>query len=494
MKSKHIIRYIIILILTLTAMTGCKQVKPLNQQVAQSNANWYLYQGDANGRGNLMQLHFYSDQTVSVKTISWFNRKSGANLLNSSFGNPTYRLNKDGKEIIINTTPPRMVIALKNSYQETIHGYTLKGYTVTYQGNKWKLGKITHTNAKVAQAYQKKRRHHQAIKVAASDKLGSTLMKHVVDPNQVKAAKTAQLDGKSIAGEYNYRAMQANSRVYGHLSIAENGVFTNTVYIHAPQSKDNPDIDNPVIMQQQTLSGYLTSLYGKLYFKPLNLLKISYFTGGQNIDNPSIKAINLATDTKKYGNNIGQKRWRLEWGKKDLLLYNKDFQPWASADEGDEVAIHLHSTEQSTPKLPEQYNQIYQHYLNLQKQPVASNADLRQYVAAVASKHHSAIAGIGVNINGKFSITQPASNYLGVDRSGQKQAPMQYLALMEPEVLQEKKNAHTVTTPEGEFLIFGISANKLYLLEQPDSDSNTVTWAPFRNFPVQLPQANITWN
>ena len=71
---------------------------------------------------------------------------------------------------------------------------------------------------------------------------------------------------------------------------------------------------------------------------------------------------------------------------------------------------------------------------------------------------------------------------------------MQYLTLIEPAILQEKKDAHTVSTPAGEFLIFGVLNNKLYLLEQPDADSQTVSWAPFHDFPLQLPAAKITWN
>ena len=493
MKLKHLWGYLILLIIGFS-LAGCQPEQPLNQKVTSTDASWYLYQNQAVGPGNLMRLNFYNNETVSVKKISWFNHHSGSNILNADFGNPHYRLNRDGKEITINTTPPRMVLALKKSYQQTLHGYTLKGYLVTYQGETWKLGRITHINHKKARAYQKKRPAHSAIKVASSDKLGPSLMKHVVNPAKAKAEKTVQLAGRSVAGNYNYRALQGNSRVYGHLEIGADGVFTNTLYIHAAQSKANPKVDNPLIMQQQTSSGYLFSLYGKLYLRPLNLLTVKYFTQGQNLDNPAIKAINLATNTAKYGNNIDQSRWRLEWGQKDLLLYTQDLQNFPGADEGNEPTIHLHLTEQTKPQLTQQYQQIYQHYRDLQSQPVASNADLRQYVGAVATKNQSRIAGIGVNMSGKFSINQPAASYAGVDRKGQKQPLMQYLTLIEPAILQEKKDSHTVSTPAGEFLIFGVLNNKLYLLEQPDADSQTVSWAPFHDFPLQLPAAKITWN
>lgn len=493
MRLKHLWIYLVLLVIG-SSLAGCQPKQPLNQKVTNTDTSWYLYQNQAIGPGNLMRLNFYNNQTVSVQKISWFNHHSGSNILNTNFGNPHYRLNRDGKEITINTTPPRMVLALKKSFQQTLHGYTLKGYFITYQGETWKLGRIIHINHKQAREYQKKLTANSAIKVANSDKLGPSLMKHALNPSKVKADKTVQLAGRSVAGNYNYRALQANSRVYGHLEIDADGVFTNTLYIHAPQSKANSQVDNPLIMQQQTSSGYLFSLYGKLYFCSLNLLTVKYFTQGQNLDNPAIKSINLATNTTKYGNNIDQSRLRLEWGQKDLLLYTKDLQNVPSVDEGNEPTIHLHKTDQTKPELIQQYQQIYKHYCDLQSQPVASNADLRQYLGAVATENQSRVADIGVNMSGKFSINQPAASYSGVDRKGQKQPLMRYLTLIEPAILQEKKDSHTVGTPAGEFLIFGVLNNKLYLLEQPDNDSKTVSWVPFHNFPLQLPPAKITWN
>ncbi|MBA1392537.1 hypothetical protein EQ500_01265, partial [Lactobacillus sp. XV13L] len=80
-------------ILAIMTLAACKKAQPLNRQVTASTADWYLYQGAGSGQGNLLQLHFYNNQTVSVKSIANFNQKNGTNILNADFANPTYRLN-----------------------------------------------------------------------------------------------------------------------------------------------------------------------------------------------------------------------------------------------------------------------------------------------------------------------------------------------------------------------------------------------------------------
>ncbi|UQS81945.1 hypothetical protein MOO45_07080 [Bombilactobacillus folatiphilus] len=473
--------------LWLGLMAGCMRQKPANQQVVQSKSAWYLYQKP---NQNVQRLCFYPNHTVSVQHVDLLGDKKGSSVLNTKFTNPTYQSNKDGHEITIATTPPRMILAVKKAYQGKVAGYQVKGWQVTYQGATWKLVQIASTNHQQVKKYrQKQKRVRQAhLSKHHSDQLGTTLMKHLQKP-QAKLA-SAQLAGKSIAGEYNYRALLALSRAYGHLSIDRQGHFTNTLYIHDKQSKNN-SADNPVMLQQQTISGHLKSLYGKLYFQPENLLTVNYYTSGQNPDNPAIKSINLATNSKKYGKNIKLSQFRLEQGQKNLLLFNQDLHP--VTDDGTQ-GLQLYPADKGEPTLKQQYDKLYQHYRDLKQTPVASNADLRQLVSVLADQNQSQIAGIGVNLTGKFSVTQDPKSFIGIDRNGRKQPPRQYLAMLEPAVLQDKKSKQTVNTPAGEFLIFGFYQKQLYLLQQPDADSTTTTWTGFKRLPAKLPVANITWN
>lgn len=471
-------------------LVGCHK-QAVNQQITQSKTAWYLYQKP---NQNVQRLHFYRNQTVGVQHVSLLGDRHGSSVLNAKFANPTYQLNQDGQEITINTTHPKMILAVKKAYHEQQAGYTLTGFDVTYQGEKWKLGQITkvnHAKNKKYRQYQKQQQQAQ-LTTKQSDQLGPTLLKHLVTPSLKNAS--SQLNNQSIAGEYNYRALLGMSRVYGHLSIDAKGHFTNTLYVHAKQSVKNPNQDNPVMLEQQTISGTLTSLYGKLYFKPANVLSVKYFTAGQNPENPAIKSFNLTTNSKRYGQNIKLAKYRIEKTDQGLMLFNQDLKAWTDQKQTTTDGVQLYANAKVGPTLKQQYDKLYQHYQDLKKAPITSNADLRQYVAVNSSQHDNTLAGIGINLAGKFSITQDAKSFTGIDRQGKQQPIRQYVALLEPAILQDQKSKHTVNTPAGQFLVFGVYQQRLYLLQQPDSDSTTTTWTGFKNLKLKLPIANITWN
>lgn len=481
---------VFILIWPMIGLLGCQRHQPANQQVTESDSSWYLYQVNHHNASNISRLKFYTDKTVSVQNIRFFSSKTGSNMLNSDFANPSFKLNADGKEIIINTAHPKMIIALKKSYQHQINGYTLRGYRVIYQGSNYQLGQVVRVNRAAVKKFQKQQTKHVAQQQNVSDRLGKKLMTHL-QPVPAKAKATAQLGSQKISGGYNYQTIIHRSRAYGHLDINDQGHFTNTLYIRAPQDNPLSKTDNPVIWQQQTVSGYLRALYGKLYLQPLNQLIIKYYTAGQNPQNPVVKSLHLVTNSPKYGTNIKVARTRIERQSDKLLLFNEDLQVW---NKNSSHGLALVPTSQKLAALNDQYQVLYQHYLTLKKNPIASNADLRQFVGAIAANNDSTIAGIGVNMNGNYSIDQKVADFQGVDKKGNKQPLMQYLVFIEPAVMQEKKSGWSVSTKAGNFLIFGVLQQKLYLLEQPDTDSLTTTWVPFRNFPLRLPTANITWN
>ncbi|UQS83145.1 hypothetical protein [Bombilactobacillus thymidiniphilus] len=485
-----------VILISLLLLVGCHSRVPFNQQITQSNKAWYLYRQDSHKHPhNVMRLQFYNDKSVSVQNVNLLGDQHGYNVLDKDFANPAYHLNQDGKEIIIETAHPRMDLAVKDAYQATVAGYKMQGFHVTYQGANWNLAQIKGQNKKQVHNYQKQAKKTNYISKKRSDQLGKHLMQHLVKI-PAKASKSVEIAQHNVAGNYNYRAMLENKRVYGHLMLTQDGQFTNTLYIHAKQSKKNPTIDNPVIEQQQTTNGYLQSAYGKLYMKPLNQLTIKYFTTNQNPDNPAIDQINLHTNSKRSGQNIRTASYRLELNNDKLFLYNNTLAAWTDDQQANSTGIILYSDDnaQTNLSLPEQYKELYQHYQQLKKQPIASNKDLRQFVGITAQQHDDAIAGIDINLNGKFSVTQKTTDFIGVARSGKKQAKMQYLTMLEPAIMQEQKSKHTINTAVGQFLVFGYRQQQLYLLQQPNTDSQTVTWTKFNNLPVHLPLANITLN
>lgn len=475
-------RIISVLALFLLVLTGCQHTKKTTtnalKQVTSSKNVWYLYQ--SKGTHSVISLKFTADKTVIVKDIDEIGAPGGENRVNDNFANPKYTVNQKKQQIEIKTSNRHMLLKLRQSYKETLNKKKMAGYRVTFDSEKdWKLSRIKSDGSdNGGTAIETKKTKKKATKQPAN--ISSRLMSFVKDPTTGAKSLTDTAD----AGNYIYRTLVGQNRAYGQLTLNADGTYENSVSVHAVQSKKATE-DNPDVAYYEVTTGQISMLYGKYYLVPKNLLRITYYVHGQNTSKPLPQKIALYT-----GDNIGLSRARVEKLNGAYQFYSKDYTPWVS--DTSISYVPLTKTSQSQLAMPNVYQSALQQYQVWEKNPVTSNADLMQVIAAISDNNRNRIGDIGVNFSGSYGITQKPTDYQGIAKDGTKQPTVNYVFAVSPS--SNQSGSAVIATQSGNLLVFGSLNNQLYLLHQPDSDSATVTWMPVKNVALKAPQVRILLN
>ncbi|MFD1671007.1 hypothetical protein ACFQ5M_02720 [Agrilactobacillus yilanensis] len=311
----------------------------------------------------------------------------------------------------------------------------------------------------------------------------SRLLNFMKDP----AAKATPLADQADAGNYIYRILAGKNQAYGQLTLNQDGTYQNAVSIHAAEGVTADDSDKPVVAEYEVSTGHITNLYGKYYLQPDNLLRISYYVHGQNVDKPLPQKITLYT-----GSNIGLAKARIEHVSDNYLFYSKDYDPWPEETGQATAAITLTKTETSQISLSEIYQAALQQAAVWQTNSISSNADLMQVVATLADNNQDRVGTVGVNFSGSYGVSQQPADYAGVAKDGSAQATMDYVFAVSP--ANDTSGTAVITTTSGSLLVFGSLKNQLYLLHQPDSNSATVTWQPVKNTALTVTDVRVRLN
>ncbi|WP_125593162.1 hypothetical protein [Companilactobacillus baiquanensis] len=452
---------------------GCS--KKNNTVVTATNHTWYLYQDQ--GENDVVSVKF-SDKRAIVNDMSAIGDKVGIQRLNIHNKRPTFTLDNNGKTITINSSN-KLSFTLGKAYKENVYGRHMKGYYVNYKGDTYKFAYITKTDKK-SKAVQENKSRAQKISY-------KQMKNHIVDIEY----GAENLKNTNFVGTYDFKTIIDYRRTDGNLTINNNGTYQMTLTEHAAQSLSDTT-DNPTVMTTLVLSGQVKSLYGKYYLVPKNLLTIEYYFHGQNQDHLLPKSVNLKVNSKSTGNQINLARTRIEQDSDQLYLFSSDYTVRQQEGQSNSKGNLLTKSNSNQTKLKDAITQTNNYYLSYLADPVQSNADFMQLVAAISDNNDKKIGSVEVDFGGKYSTNQDVNDYKGVDVDGNSQPDMQYVFLVT--AAQNGDNSPTVTTSKGKFLVYGMLNNKLYLLRQPDKDSTTITWTLVKNISLKVPALKFTVN
>lgn len=452
---------------------GCS--KKDNAVVTATNHTWYLYQDQ--GEDNVVSVKF-TDKRATVNDMSSIGDKVGIQRLNVHNKKPTFTLDNNGKTITVNSAN-RLAFTLGKKYKENVYGRHMQGYYVTYKGDTYKFAYITKTDKKSKAVQENKSR---------SQKISYEQMKnHIVNIDYgAEAPKNT-----NFVGKYNFKTIINYRRTDGNLTVNNDGTYQMTLTEHAAQAL-NDKVDNPTVMTTLVTSGQIKSLYGKYYLVPKNLLTIEYYFHGQNQDHLLTKSVNLKVDSKSTGNQIDLARTRIEEDSNQLYLFSSDYTVRQQDGQSNSKGNLLTKSNSNQTELKDAITQTNNYYLSYLANPVQSNADFMQLVAAISDNNKQKVGDVEVDFGGKYSTNQNVSDYRGVDVDGNSQPDMQYVFLVT--AAQNGDNSPTVATSKGKFLVYGMLNNKLYLLRQPDKDSTTVTWTLVKGVSLKVPALKFTVN
>ncbi|KRK64626.1 hypothetical protein FC72_GL002034 [Companilactobacillus tucceti DSM 20183] len=452
---------------------GCS--KKDNAVVTATNHTWYLYQDQ--GEDNVVSVKF-TDKRAIVNDMSSIGDKVGIQRLNVHNKRPTFTLDNNGKTITVNSAN-KLAFTLGKKYKENVYGRHMQGYYVTYKGDTYKFAYITKTDKKSKAVQENKSR---------SQKISYEQMKnHIVNIDYgAEAPKNTNFIGK-----YNFKTIINYRRTDGNLTVNNDGTYQMTLTEHAAQAL-NDKVDNPTIMTTLVTSSQIKSLYGKYYLVPKNLLTIEYYFHGQNQDHLLPKSVNLKVDSKSTGNQIDLARTRIEEDSNQLYLFSSDYTVRQQEGQSNSKGNLLTKSNSNQTELKDAITQTNNYYLSYLANPVQSNADFMQLVAAISDNNKQKVGDVEVDFGGKYSTNQNVSDYKGVDVDGNSQPDMQYVFLVT--AAQNGDNSPTVATSKGKFLVYGMLNNKLYLLRQPDKDSTTVTWTLVKDVSLKVPALKFTVN
>lgn len=452
---------------------GCS--KKDNAVVTATNHTWYLYQDQ--GEDNVVSVKF-TDKRATVNDMSSIGDKVGIQRLNVHNKRPTFTLDNNGKTITVNSAN-KLAFTLGKKYKENVYGRHMKGYYVTYKGDTYKFAYITKTDKK-SKAVQENKSRAQKISY-------EQIQNHIVNIDYgAEAPKNT-----NFVGKYNFKTIINYRRTDGNLTVNNDGTYQMTLTEHAAQAL-NDKVDNPTVMTTLVTSGQVKSLYGKYYLVPKNLLTIEYYFHGQNQDHLLPKSVNLKVDSKSTGNQIDLARTRIEEDSNQLYLFSSDYTVRQQEGQSNSKGNLLTKSNSNQTELKDAITQTNNYYLSYLANPVQSNADFMQLVAAISDNNKQKVGDVEVDFGGKYSTNQNVSDYKGVDVDGNSQPDMQYVFLVT--AAQNGDNSPTVATSKGKFLVYGMLNNKLYLLRQPDKDSTTVTWTLVKDVSLKVPALKFTVN
>ncbi|MFD1418357.1 hypothetical protein [Companilactobacillus keshanensis] len=456
-----------------SVILGCG--KKDNAVVTATNHTWYLYQDQ--GEDNVVSVKF-ADKKANVTDMSAIGDKVGIQRLNVNNNKPSYTLDDNGKTITVNATN-KLVFTLGKTYKENVYGRHMQGYYVKYQGDTYKFAYITKTDKK-SKAVQ--------VNKSRAQKISYSQMKNHIADIEYGAQKPKNTN---FVGTYDFRTIINYRRTDGNLTINEDGTYQMTLTEHAAQTIDDKT-DNPTVMTTLVTSGQVKNLYGKYYLVPKNLLTIEYYFHGQNQDHLLPKSVNLKVNSKSTGNQIDLARTRIEQDSDQIYLFSSDYTVREQEGQTNSKGNLLTKSSSKQTSLQDAITQTNNYYLSYLSDPIQSNADFMQMVAAISDNNKQKVGNVEVNFGGKYSTNQNVSDYKGVDIDGNSQPDMQYIFLVT--AAQNGDNSPTVTTSKGKFLVYGMLNNKLYLLRQPDSDSTTITWTLVKGVSLKVPALKFTVN
>lgn len=470
--------YVVLSMLFIFALVlvGCKPKE--TSRVVSSDKTWYLYQDQ--GENDTVSIKFLKDQRAEIKDITTIDGKVGINRFNNQFDNPQYVLNRDGKTITFKTAKNNLVLKIIKNYHENVYGKHMKGYYVQSGGQTYKFAYITKRDSKsnISKSLKKK---SQSIAY-------NQLFDHIIN---VDSNTTPLTDNDNLIGNFYFSTIINYRRTDGNLTINQNGTYQMTLTEHSAQ-KLSDETDSKVVMTTLVESGNVQNLYGKMYLTPKNLVTIDYYYHGQNQDRLLPKSVNLKVDSKATGNQIDRAKIRIEADGDQLYLYSSDYTVRVKDGQTNTKANLLTKTDTTQTNLKDAITQTKDYYDKYQDNPLTSNADLMQLVAAISDNHNKKVGSIGVNFGDQYGTNLQPSDYQGISVNGSQQPAMQYIFLVSPSSYSE--NGPAVTTTKGKFLIYGSLDNKLFLLKQPDKDSTTVTWTMVKDFPLIVPELKFTLN
>lgn len=470
--------YLVLSVLCLFAviLVGCKPKETSN--IVTSNKTWYLYQDQ--GENDTVSIKFLKNQRAEIKDTSTIAGKVGINRFNSSFNNPKYTLERDGKTITFKTAKKDLVLKIVKTYSENVYGKHMKGYLVESGGQNYKFAYLTKRD-KESNVGKMQKSKSQAIAY-------NQLPDHILDVNSNTKPLTAN---NALIGNYDFATIIDYRRTDGNLTINQNGTYQMTLTEHSAQ-KLTDKTDSKVVMTTMVETGNVQSLYGKIYLTAKNLLTIDYYYHGQNQDRLLPKSVNLKVNSKATGNQISRAKIRMEEDSNQLYLYSSDYTVRAKDGQSNTKANLLTKSTTEQTSLKDAITQTKDYYDKYAGDPLTSNADLMQLVGAISDNHNKKVGSIGVNFGDQYGTNLQPSDYQGISVNGSKQPSMQYMFLVSPSAYSESGPA--VTTTKGKFLIFGSLDNKLFLLKQPDKDSTTVTWTMVKDFPLDVPKLKFSLN
>lgn len=456
-------------------LTGCQ--KKETSKIVSSNKTWYLFQDQ--GENDTVSIKFLKDQRAEIKDITNIDGKVGINRFNTHFNNPQYVLGRDGKTMTFKTAKQDLVIKLMKTYHENVYGKHMKGYYVQVGNENYKFAYIT----KRDKANISKSTKHESQSISYKQ-----MANHIIDVNQNTKPLSAD---NSLIGNFYFSTIIDYRRTDGNLTINQNGTYQMTLTQHSAQ-KLSDTTDSKVVMMTTVESGNVQSLYGKMYLTPKNLVTIDYYYHGQNQSRLLPKEVNLKVNSKATGNQIDRAKIRIENDSNQLYLYSSDFTVRTRDNQANTKANLLTKSDSAQTSLEDSITQTKDYYDQYLSNPIASNADLMQLVAAISDNNDKKVGNLGVNFGDQYGTNLQPSDYQGISVSGSKQPLMQYMFLVSPSAYSE--NGPAVTTTKGKFLIYGSLDNKLFLLKQPDKDSTTVTWTMVKDFPLTVPKLKFSLN
>lgn len=365
------------------------------------------------------------------------------------------------------------------TYHENVYGKHMKGYYVQVGNENYKFAYIT----KRDKANISKSTKHESQSISYKQ-----MANHIIDVNQNTKPLSAD---NSLIGNFYFSTIIDYRRTDGNLTINQNGTYQMTLTQHSAQ-KLSDTTDSKVVMMTTVESGNVQSLYGKMYLTPKNLVTIDYYYHGQNQSRLLPKEVNLKVNSKATGNQIDRAKIRIENDSNQLYLYSSDFTVRTRDNQANTKANLLTKSDSAQTSLEDSITQTKDYYDQYLSNPIASNADLMQLVAAISDNNDKKVGNLGVNFGDQYGTNLQPSDYQGISVSGSKQPLMQYMFLVSPSAYSE--NGPAVTTTKGKFLIYGSLDNKLFLLKQPDKDSTTVTWTMVKDFPLTVPKLKFSLN
>lgn len=470
--------YVVLSILFFCAvlLVGCKTKE--TSKIIASNKTWYLYQDQ--GENNTVSIKFLKNQRAQVKDITTIDGKVGINRFNSQFDNPQYILNRDGKTMTFKTAGHNLVLKIIKTYHENVYGKHMQGYYVESGGQTYKFAYIKKRDAQSNISKSNTRKSQQI----AYDQIAN----HLVDITQ--GAKPLATNS-ALVGNFDFSTIIDYRRTDGNLTINQDGTYQMTLTQHSAQKIDD-SADSKVVMLTEIENGYVQSLYGKIYLTPKNFLTINYYYHGQNQDRLLPQSVNLKVNSKATGNQISRSKIRVEQENNQLYLFSGDFTVRPKEGQSNTKANLLTKSNNGQVGLSDAIKETKDYYDEYKKDPLTSNADLMQLVAAISDNNDKKVGQVGVNFGELYGTNLSPSDYQGISIDGTKQPLMQYLFLVSP--TSDSDNSPAVKTTRGRLLIYGALDNKLFLLRQPDKDSTTVTWTLVKGVSLKVPKLQFTLN